>query len=562
MIGLCFEGETTCNSCGKTLPMNALAETIVCNECLHPNNFTVNDWKDLLEAMFKKAPAFSENEGTPLTIITSKHYKIIYGRQNPKFSDTNTYINLEEIYKCAESGKILNPESNIEYSIRMVPEIFKEACPDVTHILCEDFSQLPGRNKTLEVLDAKSHGELVALNCLSCAGTLQIDGSQRLLKCQFCASEFFIPDETWQKIHPVKTKQRFYFLFDDKQLKFEWEHSLYSFVTDADGTIYMSVEPDFGSNEKLWILAINPDFTIKWKQNDLNFNTKTMGGEAKIGLTANSEIMVWSSDRNTMLLLSAADGSEIKRIGKKCEDSEKQTFTIMDFNKCRQIVPDIDGNYFAFIDREKKDSESNYYYEFMVVDNEANLTKPWGLGESQSSGLFSSFKKALSGLGNAPYFENISNKVTRCRSNDTKISIGLDGSYYFQYSSHIAKFDRSGKIIYMKEFSKGYIKHKLVGDKEGNAYYVLDRSDGSNKYELIKISPDGSNLTTFIKHVLDGGELCNESMLSISANGTIYCADYGGCIRIFDLDGKLQYASNKSLEKEAYVIKKKNEMED
>lgn len=563
MIGLCLEAETKCSSCGKPLPINALVETIVCNECLKKNTFTVKEWKDLLEDMFKIAPTYSENEGTPSTIMGTRNYEITYGKQNPRFLDTKTYMNIEEAIKCAPTGKIINPETNAEFSIRSIPENFKEACPGVTYLFCEDFTQLPHYSGTSKVLDQKPKGELVPFNCPNCGGTLQIDGSERLLKCQFCSTESYIPDEVWQKLHPTKTKQRFYFLFDEKNMKFEWDSALFDMVAGADGTLYMSLEPSFeaNTNNELLVVALQPDLTIKWKRDNLKFKTTTLGGEAKLGLTINGELMVWSKDRNTMLLLSAADGSEIKRIGKKYEGTDKQNNTVMDFTQCWYIAADIDGNYFTYIDRDNKDSDSNDYYEFMVMDKEANLHKPWDMEKPQSKGFFGSLKKAFSGLGEAPYFEKIKDKVYRCRDYDVKISIGIDGSYYLLSYNYLAKYNLTGKQIYLKEITGGNICSKISGDKEGNAFYIFG-PEGTDKCLLMKVSPDGSTISEFIKNVLDGGVFCEERMLALSANGTFYSAGYGGCIRTFNADGKLQYASPKSLEEEKEIKKKSEDMKD
>src|SRR5688572_15392526 len=111
MIGLVFEGDTPCSSCSRSLPMNALVETIVCTECLAVNKFSVDDWKELLEDLFKQAPTFQENEGQPSSIMGSRNYKIMYGRQNPTFTDTKTYMDMETAVTNVSSGKIINPET-------------------------------------------------------------------------------------------------------------------------------------------------------------------------------------------------------------------------------------------------------------------------------------------------------------------------------------------------------------------------------------------------------------------------------------------------------------------
>ncbi len=560
MIGLCFEADTPCSSCSRPLAMNALVETIVCSECLTVNKFTVEGWKNLLEDMFKSAPTFRENEGQPSSIMGGRNYQIMYGRQNPKFLDTKTYMDMETAVAGAETGKIINPQTQVAYSIRKLPEKFASACPNVHYIIGEDFTLLPNYTGQSEVLDNHHKKELVPFTCPNCAGTLQIDGSVRTLKCQFCSTESYIPDETWQKMNPTKSKERFYFWYDELTMKFEWDSDLHDCIADEEGTLYLSVDPIFGSDDDLWIVALNPDLTIKWKRNQLKFKTHTGGGEAQLGLNTHGELMVWSWDRNTMLLLSKKDGLEVKRIGKKNEDPDKAATTVFDFTMTRHLAGNKDGNYFVYAIRDRQ-ADGKTYCEFLVLDPEANISKPWGLDDPAKKGFFGSLKKAFSGIGEAPYFEKLKNRPTRCRNYDVKISIGADGSYYLLEHHDLIKLDKNGEQIYFHTITGGYVMHKVVGDAEGNAYYLMNE-DQKDTTVLIKISPDGKNFGPSIKGIMDGGKLCEENMLAIGGNGTIYCLGYGGRIRIFNPDGTLTYASKESLEEEEDLIKEKKEMED
>jgi hypothetical protein len=559
MIGLCFEAETTCGTCGNPLPINALTGTIVCSHCLKETIFTVKEWKKLTGSLFKEGPTYQENEGTPSTMIGARTYKILYGRQNPKFLDTKKYMDMDAAIKSAGSGMIINPETNVAYSIRPVPEEFKELCPNVKFLLCEDFTQLPNYSGPSEVLNQSAKGGLIPFICPSCGGTMQINGKERTFKCQFCSTESYIPDDVWQKMHPVKTKQRFYFWFDENSMIFDWDADVYDIAADAEGHLFMSIKPIFGSDDDFWVVALNPDLTIKWKRNDLKFKTDKSGGEPKLGLTIDNELIVWSEDRHTMLILATADGSEIKRIGKKAKEGDKTPASILDFTQCRYIAADIDGNYFALVARDegkssidstaswRNPSHQDNYCEFMVVDQEASLHKPWGMEEAESKGFGGTLKKIFSNMGEDPYFDSIKDKVYRCRDFDVKISVGADGSYYLLCYHNLAKYDRGGKQIYLTKIDNGYIPHKIVGDKQGNAYYILDAEKPDSSI-LMKISPDGSSTTPLVKSILEGGFIFGEKLLALSSKSVFYALGNNGRIRTFDMDGKLLYASPKSME--------------
>lgn len=559
MIGLCFEADTPCASCSRPLPLNALVETIVCTGCLAVNKFSVDDWKELLEDMFKSAPTFQENEGQPSTIMGSRNYSLTMGRQNPKFSDTKTYIDMEAAIASVETGRIINPQTQVAYSVRKLPEKFASACPNVKYLVGEDFTLLPNYSGSSLLDNPKK--ELVPFTCPNCAGTLQIDGSERKLKCQHCSTESYIPDETWQKMHPVKSRQRFYFWYDERTVKFEWDSDLHDCIADEEGTLYMSVDPIFGSDDDLWVVALNPDLTIKWKRNNLKFKTTTGGGEAQLGITSRGEVMVWSWDRSAMLLLSCKDGSDIKKIGVKNEAEDKTVATVFDFKLVRSITATPDGKYFVHAARDRMSGENGRYCEFLVLDENANISPPWSSAESPKKGFFGSLKKAFSGMGDVPYFDKLKSQPTKCESYDIHLSCGRDGSIYMLSHYDMIKFDKNGNHIYHKKIEGGHIPHKIVGDAQGNAYFLMDEHPKDTS-ALIKVSPDGSSMTPVIKGVLDGGYLCDEDHLAIGGNGIIYCTGYGGRVRVFNPDGTQTYASNESLDEAKDKIREKEEMED
>lgn len=558
MIGLCIEAETTCSKCASPLAINALVERFICGQCFHENYIALEEWKDLLADFFKEALHYEENEATPSTVFSNRNYELTLGRQMPKFSDTKTYIDMEMALKAVPTGKIVNPKTNVPYSIRPLPFHFQSFCPQGTYLLCEDFSQLSEFQESVDAFKASFESKIIPFTCPSCAGTLEINGSERTLKCKFCATESYVSDAVWQKLHPVKTKQRFYFCFDEKALRFEWDSEIWDIVADANGILYMSMEPIFDSDDKLWIVALNPDLTLKWKRHDLKF--KTSSNNPKLTLNSNNELIVWSSDRNTIAVLSTKDGAEIQRIGKKLDNPDEKEFTFIDFAKCKSIAADIDGNYIVMVDRNLNDSGGNHCYELMLMDKYGNLTLPWGLDKKEEKSFFGKIASFFSSPEGAVYVENAKDKTYQFREDDLQLTVGMDGSYYLRAYSYFAKYDRSGKLLYLHQMDdSSYTDDKVVGDKNGNAYYI---KVSNSKSALLKISPNGDKKEVLIHNVLDYGGFCKEDKLAISENGTIYAVGYSGCLRTFDMNGQLIYASAASLKDEKGMKDEVAEMED
>ena len=552
MIGLYFEGSTPCSGCGNNIPLNALVEDFVCSECLTENTVSIQSWKHILESMFKEGPRFHENETQKSSIFADRTYSIVYGRQNPKYRDNKGYIDMAKAISGAE--QVINPATGQAFSIRPMPKNMKDINPYVTHLVAEDSNlfSVHGKNQPFY----KDRAEIHTFSCPSCGAGLQTDGSARTLKCNYCTHESYIPDMVWQKMHPKQVKQSFYFWFDESKVPFTWENALLDCVIDEKGVVYLCLEMIFDSSkdDELWIVALHPDLTIKWKNDTLKFpiTTNVFFGTTLLGINAEGEIMVWSRQRSAMRLLSAENGRELRRIGAKSESGDTSEGQILDFKKCLYITALPSGGYFAFIERSTKNSEPTYH--FVRLDNEARILHPWN---NSPKGFWGFLKNLFSDI---PNIENIRSHPTQCQTRYiSSMSIGLDGSFYIQEGTHIIKLDAQGHFVYHTIVEEEILGHKIFGDAEGKVYYLSKKDKRQN---LVEIDAVGKLTVQHIASVLDNGHLAEEDMLAISANGTIFCGGYSGRIRMFDAQRNLIYVSSSSLKNEEYLKKEQAKQEE
>ncbi|MCX6163922.1 MAG: hypothetical protein NTU73_03510 [Ignavibacteriae bacterium] len=55
----------------------------------------------------------------------------------------------------------------------------------------------------------------VVFNCMSCGAALKLsEDSNRLLKCQYCGNENYLPDIIWTKLHPYKDTEPIFLILD------------------------------------------------------------------------------------------------------------------------------------------------------------------------------------------------------------------------------------------------------------------------------------------------------------------------------------------------------------
>ncbi len=167
MIGICIEAGISCPSCENSIPLNALVPSIRCQGCGEDLKLSLDNWKSVLEEAIKSAPSYGEGEGSNLNIFGSYNFKVVYGRQTPRYDDTKDSIDTGTLLANIEAGKILHPQSGAPTSIRRMPEQYSEVFKGVVALVGEDLKLLPGSSEKQSLKTASSRP--VAFACPNCA---------------------------------------------------------------------------------------------------------------------------------------------------------------------------------------------------------------------------------------------------------------------------------------------------------------------------------------------------------------------------------------------------------
>jgi DNA-directed RNA polymerase subunit RPC12/RpoP len=209
MVTICLEIKTECKHCGGTLVLNALTNEILCPACQKTNEFPYGLWKkSIVDSALNDYSDLHEGEGQNQTVMTGEYtFHTMYGRQNPRCSKCKTALNPAKFEEYAKQGKAVCSKCSNELSFRTLPDILKGDFETVRYLIGEDPDMfLTGKN-TMKTPDAVKP---ILFSCPSCGGNLKIDGSSRVVTCNFCNSEIYLPDDLWLRMHPVKVVERWY----------------------------------------------------------------------------------------------------------------------------------------------------------------------------------------------------------------------------------------------------------------------------------------------------------------------------------------------------------------
>src|SRR6185437_12497888 len=158
--------------------------------------------------------------------------------------------------------------------------------------------------------------------CANCKAPLPVDGSNRVVKCQYCATDVYLPDDLWQRMHPVAVVARWYMCMTQQHLeqarKATWKwSSIRDAVIDANRNIYCIGESDESFRDHPSVWCMTPDLQIRW------YKDLTEGKDDDAGLTLDAQhgrLLFWNKGRHSATILSAQDGSTIGKLGGKQPD--------------------------------------------------------------------------------------------------------------------------------------------------------------------------------------------------------------------------------------------------
>ena len=559
MISICFEIKTKCNFCGNPLPINALVNDAFCSTCNKTNELNNELWLSILDDAIKETPDFDSKQAQTSTVFTGEFtFNYLFGRIDARCEKCKTVVETNLIDGLLSKGIYECKKCRNEISVRSAPKFLSEKFPSAKWVIGEDDNMFASKKKEYKL---PASAKPVLFTCPSCAGNLEIDGSDRMVTCEFCDSQIYLPDDLWFRLHPPKIIENWYLCLDETviQEKLPYWYHIADVTMDRFGNLYVASADDGEEDFIVW--SFGPDLKTRWTRKGLGYPYDDTG----ITITSDDNLYLWNKDRHSLLKLSSKDGSTINKLkGKEKSEDIPYPFNMMG---CDGLMCDKDGTFLVFI--------NNNIVRFNPDGTRASLwkEKPRVINEEvQKKGfienLISVFKKDDSKIditreeySNSPDVKDLGNKPENIYSDSVKINLGWDGYIYMMDRSssdgELAKYNREGDKIWSVVIPLNYKEGKPCADSEGNVYIV--GNDFNSNTHLIKYSQKTNSFETVLTDLVEGGVLEEEDYLAVSPDGTIYLLVYYHRMKIFNPDGTLKYITERSKESDKEVFEELKE---
>lgn len=219
MAAIAVELKLECRYCGNPVPLNALSSSVLCYHCLTVISISKASWREILGEICRRV--LDENDdrltitGNVIPFYVEGNVCVrLYGREEPKTFKRKQIPMKHALEHLQDNIFNLNDE---KVYIRQVPKEYSSFLRSATHLVGEDETQIH-KNQNSEMKNPTS-SDLVVFTCPACGGALNIDGTKRILECNYCKVNVYIPDALWFRFHPSKLTRRWYIWFGESYPK-------------------------------------------------------------------------------------------------------------------------------------------------------------------------------------------------------------------------------------------------------------------------------------------------------------------------------------------------------
>jgi hypothetical protein len=555
MISICFEIKTKCGYCGNPLLINALVNDVFCSKCQKTNKLSNDLWYSILDDAVKEVPDMDMNQAQTSTSFMGEYtFNLLYGKQDARCDECKTVIDINAIKIITNKSTYECKKCKSMIQLRPAPEFVNKKFPSAKWVVGEDSNLIITGKKKHKIPEA---AKPVLFTCPSCAGNLEIDGTDRMVICEFCDSQIYLPDDLWFRLHPAKMIDRWYLCLDESVIeeKIPYWYHIADVTVDRAGNLCVASADDGEEDFIVW--SLGPDLKTRWTRKGLKYHYDDTG----ITIAGSDSLYLWNKDKHSLLKLSSNDGSTIDKLkGKKKTEVEPYPFNMMG---CDGLICDTDDTILTLINdkivRFNPDgSRASLWHETTKSPEDVKIK-----GKGFFEKLVGAFRRDDSKINiyekyssSSPDVNELGDKPQNIDSDYTRINLGWDGYLYIMGRSsndgELAKYDRSGKKIWSVVVPLQSKDCKPCTDSKGNVYIVGEKEGGHTN--LIKFSQVTKTFETVLTDVLEGGVLKGEEHLAVSPDGTIFLLDYYHKLKIFTADGSLKYITEQSKEEDKEAL--------
>ena len=193
----------TCPECGNPFFLNGPNEKNICQYCMSEIIINRETIIDIIKETYKNIPIKLMKEEHKVTVLGQENYSFRYRNKPPECNVCKAEIPPEKfiVYENKNHWNILCDKCNNLISVDKVPDWIQEKLPSAKILINAVINQ--NKQNTGKKTEIKG----IVFSCPKCSASLEVDGEERIIKCKYCNSSVYIPDDLWLRLHPTQKRR-------------------------------------------------------------------------------------------------------------------------------------------------------------------------------------------------------------------------------------------------------------------------------------------------------------------------------------------------------------------
>jgi hypothetical protein len=203
-----------CEECGGAVFLNGPTREVECRACLTRLKLDGDDWKSLLESGDEDYDALGERQYLTGNILGAGRKYVYYIKpEQPRCPSCRETLDLSDLdplnddaVECAACGH--------RAPTFPTPDWLRAELPRARQVFCAK-----GEGESDDDDADPAALRPILMSCLHCGGKLEITSeTERIVACEFCDTDHYVPDDVWRRMHPMKKRTPWYVYFGDEDV--------------------------------------------------------------------------------------------------------------------------------------------------------------------------------------------------------------------------------------------------------------------------------------------------------------------------------------------------------
>lgn len=469
--GVCFELSLNCPHCEKSIALNRVSESVLCDGCRRVIELPVAFWQSVLVREIAGSLVRPDDEGSSATSIgcgIGVTVQELCGHQMPWCRNPRCKRDFseEELRAGIEDGLTLLecPDCGETTGMRVTPSWFEKIHPLARLLVGEAGTG----DKAVRI----EGSEGIPFHCYHCGSSLGLDPNHRSVKCSYCSNQVTVPDEIWVRINPPSEKRRWFVVLDVGGSAGVMPGDTDSFCAVASSpegelvSLYHAEEAG-EAGHPCRIIRTYGNGLLRWLQDGVEFDSSS-----RLLLSpGDGSLCIYDDSDRFLRFIDVRTGEPVCTV-ESAPDDEDESAMYLDY--C-EIACDIDGS----ILHHRDDGDLRRF------DRKGTRLPLWpeSGGKVEGGGFLKSILKRAAPLieNTTPEFEALADRPARLPSG-IRIRIGWDGRLYVmsEDADRLAVLDHDGRLVSNIELATGGVigeLHDFGADCDGRVYLLFDHSE-------------------------------------------------------------------------------------